>query len=199
MCFFLVAGGATTGYIMKQGWGQLKLQWKSEKNDKLLTSNDISEETKFKIRLIEDAKKFFEHYFAINVGGIYSKTTMLDNEAVTWLVIASAPDKVEAKEFDFPFVGSFPYIGFFSKDDAEDFRLGLEKDGQITYMRPVFAYSTLGHLEDRILSSFFHYDEIELVELVFHELFHVAFFAKDEVDLNENLAQWFASALMKEY
>lgn len=199
LCLLLLQGCSTTGYIMKQGWGQLKLQWNGVKNDKLLASDQVSEETKFKIRLIEDAKKFFEHYFAMDTGGIYSKTSVLDNEAVTWLVIASAPDKVEAQEFDFPFVGSFPYIGFFSKDDAESFRHGLERDGKVTYMRPVYAYSTLGHLEDRILSSFFHFDEIELVELVFHELFHVAFFVKDEVELNENLAQWFASALLDEY
>lgn len=196
---FVCAGCSTTSYIVKQGWGQLKLQWNGVKNDKLLSSDKISDDIKFKIRLIEDAKQFFAHYFDIKVGGIYSKTTMLDGDAVTWLVIASAPDKVEAHEFEFPFVGSFPYIGFFNKEDAEDFRLDLEKNGKITFMRPVYAYSTLGHLEDRILSSFFHYKDVELVELVFHELFHVAFFVKDEVELNENLAQWFASAMLEEY
>lgn len=195
----LASGCSTTGYIVRQGWGQLKLQWRGESNEKVLKSDKVSEDIKFKIRLIEDAKRFFAHYFQIDVGGIYSKTAMLDNEAVTWLVIASGPDRVEAQEFVFPFVGGFPYLGFFDKDAAENFRQGLEEKGLVTYMRPVFAYSTAGYFEDRILSSFFHFDDVELVELVFHELFHVAFFAKDEVELNENLAQWFANALLDEY
>lgn len=199
LILLLLSGCSTTGYIVKQGWGQLKLQWSGVSNEKILADASVSDDIKFKLRLIEDAKRFFEHYFNLKVGGIYSKTSMLDSEAVTWLVIASRPDRVEAHEFEFPFVGSFPYIGFFSKDDAESFRLGLEEEGKITYMRPVYAYSTLGHLEDRVLSSFFHFNEIELVELVFHELFHVAFFVKDEVELNENLAQWFANALLDEY
>lgn len=200
LAIFLLSGCSSTSYLLKQGWGQLKIQWKGVKNEELLNSNELSEQTKFKIRLIEDAKRFFAHYFGIKVGGIYSKTTMLEEDAVTWLVIASKPTQVEAHEFRFPFVGEFPYIGFFKKDDAEAFRKNLEEgEGLVTWIRPVYAYSTLGHLEDRILSSFFHFEDAELVELVFHELFHVAFFAKDQVELNENLAQWFSNALLDEY
>jgi predicted aminopeptidase len=199
-CLLLtLVGCGTPGYLIEQGMGQLKLQWRGEKNEKLLANPNVAEDVKFKIRLIGDAKQFFAYHFGIKVGGIYSKTTQLDGKAVSWLVIASRPTQVEAHEFQFPFVGGFPYIGFFDKADAEDFRRDMEEDGFVTHLRPVYAYSTLGLLEDRILSSFFHFKDVELVELIFHELFHVAFFAKDDVELNENLAQWFANALLDEY
>jgi predicted aminopeptidase len=194
-----LVGCGTPGYLIKQGVGQIKLQWSGVANDKLLADPKVSEDVKFKIRLIQDAKVFVAHHFSEKLGGIYSKTAMLNGPAVSWLVVASRPAEVKAHEFEFPFVGAFPYIGFFQKDDAEDFRKGMEKDGFVTHLRPVYAYSTLGHLEDRILSSFFHFKDVELVELVFHELFHVIFFVKDEVELNENLAQWFANALLDDY
>lgn len=198
--FLLLLSGCTTGsYLVKQGWGQLKISMSGTTNDKVMSDPAISDEVKFKIRLIEDAKAFFSHYFAHDAGDIYSKTIFLDSKAVSWLVIASRPEEIKAHEYEFPFMGAFPYIGFFQKSDAEDFKSDLEEDGFVTFMRPVFAYSTLGYLEDRILSSFFEYDEVELVELVFHELFHTLFFVKNQVELNENLASFFADRLLDEY
>lgn len=199
LALLLIQGCSTPSYLAKQGWGQLKIQWSGIPNEKVLADPKVSDEIKFKIRLVEDAKKFFEHYFTHKGGGIYSKTTFLESRAVTWLVIASRPDRIEAHEHTFPFMGSFPYLGFFAKDDAKDFAEDLEDDGLVTWTRPVLAYSTLGYLEDRILSSFFEFDEVELVELVFHEMFHTLFFIKDNVDLNENLASYFADAMLEEY
>jgi hypothetical protein len=124
----------------------------------------------------------------------------LPNDAVTYLVIASSHTKIEAHEFDFPIMGSFPYIGFFRKSSAETFADALTREKNlVTYIRPIYAYSTLGYFEDRILSSFFHYNDFELAELIFHELFHTVFFIRNEVDLNENLANLFGKALLKEY
>src|SRR5690606_28211743 len=50
-----------------------------------------------------------------------------------------------------------------------------------------------------ILSSFFYYDDLDLAELIFHELFHTIFFIKDDVDLNENLANYFGKELVRLY
>ncbi len=199
---FLVffAGCAKLSYLTEQGIEQAKLQWSGVKNQKILKDPKISEEVKHKIRLVEEYKRFFYRYFEEKPSNIYSKTTMLKNKAVTYLVIASSHTKIEAHEFEFPFMGSFPYIGFFQLDSAKEFARDLEKDEKlVTWIRPVYAYSTLGYLEDRILSSFFEYNEVELAELVFHELFHTVFFVKNEVDLNENLANLYGKELLKEY
>lgn len=195
----LLLGCSTPTYLVKQGLGQLKIQWSSTPNERVLSDPKVSDEVKFKIRLIEDAKKFFEAYFAHPAQGIYSQTTFLDEKAVTWLVVASRPDAIEAVEHSFPFLGAFPYLGFYQRSDAESFAEELEREGLVTFQRPVYAYSTLGYLEDRILSSFFQYEEVELVELVFHEMFHTLFFVKDHVDLNENMASYFSDQLLNEY
>lgn len=197
---FLISGCAKLGYLTEQGVGQLKLQWRGIKNEEILKDPKISESHKRKIMLVEEYKKYFYHYFQEKPSNIYSKTTMLDHKAVTYLVVASPHTKIEAHEFTFPFMGAFPYIGFFNQDSAKKFAKDLEEDGNlVTWIRPVYAYSTLGYFEDRILSSFFHYDDVELAELVFHELFHTVFFIKNEVDLNENLANLYGKEMLKEY
>lgn len=200
---FLVSGCSQVGvgYLSEQGLGFAKLQWlHSRANENVLDDPDISDETKRKILLVQEYKKFFYYYFKEKETDIYTRTTMLENEAVSYLVIASSHTKIEAHEFQFPFVGGFPYIGFYKKKSAKSFAKKLRKDENlVTYIRPVYAYSTLGYFEDRILSSFFEYDDVELAELVFHELFHTVFFIKDEVELNENLANYYGKELLREY
>jgi predicted aminopeptidase len=187
-------------YLAEQGVEQVKLQWNGRRNEEFLNDPNITQEMKNKVVLVEEYKKFFYFYFEKKSTDIYSKTTILSDKAVTYLVIASSHTKIKPHDFKFPFMGSFPYIGFFKKESAEEFAKDLNQDENlVTYIRPVYAYSTLGYFEDRILSSFFHYDDVELAELVFHELFHTVFFIKDEVDLNENLANLFGKELLYEY
>ncbi len=178
----------------------MKLQWSGVENQKVLEDPSVSEEWKNKIRLVEVYKEYFYKYFKKKTTSIYSKTSLLKGEAVTYLVIASPHKKIKAHEFSFPFMGEFPYIGFFNENSAKDFAKNLEEDEKlVTWIRPVYAFSTLGYFEDRILSSFFHFSDVELAELVFHELFHTIFFIKDDVDLNENLAQYFSQKMMPTY
>jgi predicted aminopeptidase len=193
-------GCTQVGYLTEQGLGQARLQWRGRDNKQVLKDPKISDSHKQKILLIQSYKKFFYDYFQAKESSIYNKTTILEDEAVTYLVVASPRTEIKAHEFEFPLMGSFPYIGFFRLNSAKDFARKLEQDQKlITWIRPVYAYSTLGYLEDRILSSFFKYDELELAELIFHELFHTIFFIKNEVELNENLANFYSRELLKEY
>jgi predicted aminopeptidase len=188
------------GYLTEQGIGWTKIQFSGRDNDEFLSDPEVNEDYKRKVILVEEYKKFFYHYFGQKPTRIYTKTTVLPHKAVSYLVIASQHTKIEAEEFKFPIVGSFPYIGFYERKSARRFAKKIRKeDNVVTYIRPVYAYSTLGYFEDRILSSFFEYDDVELAELVFHELFHTIFFIKNEVDLNENMANLYGKELLYEY
>ncbi len=190
---------AKVGYMIDQGTGQIKLQARARANEEVLKDPRIPSAHKEKILLALKAKEYFYKYFSKKETGIYTKTTVLENDMVTTLVIVSPVDKIEAQKECFPFVGCFPYLGFFDPGDAKEYARGKEEQGYVTFSRPVYAYSTLGHFEDTILSSFFHYSDEDLVELIFHELFHTIFFVKDEVDLNENLANFFGEKLRAIY
>ena len=72
----------------------------------------IEQETKDKIIYIENLKRYFFEYWEKDVEPIYSRTTLLDQKAVTYLVITSDFHKIEANQECFPLMGCFPYLGF---------------------------------------------------------------------------------------
>lgn len=195
----LSSGCAKFGYLYEQSLGQWDLYRKSEENSKILSGNRLNESQKSKVAKIEELKKYFYRYWEKEESKNYSKTTILDSDAVTYLVIASPHNEIKAAETCFPMMGCFPYLGFFKKQSAEKFAKQKEKEGYVTWIRPVYAYSSLGYFTDNILSSFFYYEDYDLAELIFHELFHTIFFAKNQVDFNENLATYFSQQMLEEY
>lgn len=198
LCLFLALFNscAKISYLTEQGLGQVKILTSARDNAEVLADENVSDEIKEKIKKIEEYKRFFYLFWQRKSTDIYSETTLLNRDAVTYLVIASKPDEIKATQSCFPFYGCFPYLGFFKKESAKDYVKKMNGDGLETYMRGVLAYSTLGNLDDPILSTFFRYGEYELAETIFHELFHTIFFAKNEVDLNENLANFFGRAMV---
>lgn len=186
-------------YLFEQSIGQISLLTTARDNYQVLKDPRIAAKDKQKIKRIQEYKKYFYQFFQEKETAIYTKTTLLKRDAVSHLVIASPHNQVKAYEECFPLVGCFPYLGFFHLSSAKRYAEYFQDQGFITWIRPVYAYSTLGYFNDTILSSFFFFDEYDLAELIFHELFHTLFFAKDEVDLNENLANYFAVEMVKTY
>lgn len=186
-------------YLVEQGTGQLSLLTKARENE--IVKKDVKIPRKFreKIERIEVLKKYFYKHWNRKESNIYNKTVMLKDNTVTYLVISSPHNDIVAKEDCFPIMGCFPYLGFFKKTSAFQHVKELEEEGYVTYVRPVYAYSTLGYFSDPILSSFFYYSDKELSELIFHELFHTIFFIKDEVELNENMANFFSKKMTVDY
>jgi len=200
VCMLLLFGGcAKLDYLYEQGMGQISLQSKARDNHEMLKNVRVPSEQKSKIKKIQELKKYFYKFWSKKETRIYSQTTMLKNKAVTYLVVASPFYEIKAEETCFPLMGCFPYLGFFNLASARDFAKNKEQEGLVTWVRPVYAYSTLGYFTDTILSSFFHYSDYELAELIFHELFHTIFFINNQVELNENLANYFAKEMLEEY
>jgi len=186
-------------YIVSQGVGQLKLQNRARDNQEVLKDKRVPQENKHQIKLVEKSKTYFYRYFGLPEKAIYSKTSFLDEEAVTYLVTSSPYHIIKATGECFPIVGCFPYLGFFSKENALKYKKRKEEEGYVSSIRPVYAYSTLGYFSDPIISSFFHFSDKELVRLVFHELFHTVLFVRDQVDINEALANFFAEKLSEKF
>lgn len=199
LSLFLLSSCAKLGYIYEQGTGQFSLLLSGVDNESLLKDPKVKDKHKEKVRKIIKYKKYFYEFFEKKTTNIYTETTILEGDAVTYLVITAPFDKIKAEKECFIFVGCFPYLGFFKLASAKEYAKSKSEEGFVTYIRPVYAYSTLGAFEDNILSSFFYYDDIDLAELVFHELFHTIFFVKDEVDLNENLANHFGQEMVLDY
>lgn len=65
----------------------------------------------------------------------------------------------------------------------------LQEAGYETWAEGVDAYSTLGVFRDPLLNTFIHRSEMELAELLFHELVHQKYYVSGHTRFNEGLAE----------
>ena len=71
-----------------------------------------------------------------------------------------------------------------------DLRKELELEGYDVSVRNPGGWSTLGWFTDPILTGMLDRNEGDLAGLIIHEMVHATVFVKDDVDFNENLADF---------
>lgn len=175
-------------YGLRQGNGQLNIIWNAEPVEEFLKDPGFPDSLKAKLNLIEEVRKFAIDSLGLKDTENYKTLYDQKGEELMWVVTASEPFKLKAKEWKFPVVGSVPYKGFFNKDLAFQLREELEKEGWDVSIRNPGGWSTLGWFTDPILSKMLERSEGDLANLIIHEMSHATIFVKDSIDFNENLA-----------
>ena len=92
--------------------------------------------------------------------------------------------------------------GLLRRARREEAAAALSRDGFDAYLRPATAFSTLGYLNDPLLSTTLDEDSVSLVNTVIHELTHNTFYASGQAVFNESFAnfagahgsEWFYAA-----
>ena len=175
-------------YGISQGAGQLKIVRNARPNQEVLNDPNFPDSLKTNLRLVDDIKTFAFDSLGINFSNNYSEVYDQKGRELMFVVTACKPFALEPKEWQFPFIGSFSYKGFFNQKKAIKLEQELQDDGFDTNIRTAGGWSTLGWFEDPILSNMLADTEAEFAELIIHELTHGTLFVKDSVRFNENLA-----------
>jgi predicted aminopeptidase len=187
----LLAGLAlfqTGCYVLKQAEGQLHVLLHLRPVEEVLRDPSVPDDTKAKLRRIQDIKQFGERHLGLTPSSNYTRFYDTQGRPITWLVSACRKDRFEPYTWWFPIVGRVPYKGFFRREDALDLALELIEAGYDVTLTPTAAYSTLGYFTDPILSTMLEYPEEQLASLILHELTHGTIFLPGGVDFNESLA-----------
>lgn len=166
----------------------MKLLSRREPIEKALSSPDVPEEQKHKLRLAIEARKFAETELHFKPTKNYQTYVDLKRPYVTWVVTAAPKYKVESYRWKYPLVGKLPYKGFFTVEEAKAEAKKMADDNYDVWVRGVTAYSTLGWFEDPLLSSMLGGSDADLVSLIIHESAHATLFFKGQADFNERLA-----------
>ncbi|MFY9311076.1 MAG: aminopeptidase [Bacteroidia bacterium] len=177
-------------YGISQGKGQLSLVWNSEPVEKLLEDAAFPDSLKQKLRLIGEIKQYAVDSIGIKPSSNYSIVYNQHGKPILLTVSACEPYSLKAKEWQFPFLGSVSYKGFFDKKAARKEILELKSKGYDVDVYSPSGWSTLGWFKDPILSSMLYKNEGQLANLIIHELTHGTIYLKSSVTFNENLANF---------
>ncbi|WP_041576978.1 aminopeptidase [Bdellovibrio bacteriovorus] len=180
--------GCQMGYLMKSGYGQMKLLNSRVPIDEALKDPGLDEGKKKKLLLAQEARAFAETELHLKPTKNYTSYVELGRPYVTYVVSAAPKWELKHHQWSYPFMGKMPYKGYFNEDDAKAEEKSLQQDNLDTYMRGVSAYSTLGWFNDPILSSMLRYDDYDLVNTIIHETVHATLYIKNSADFNERLA-----------
>ena len=180
--------------LVSYGWmqakGQLRILWNTKPVTEVLTDPAYPDSLKRKIELIREIKRFAIDSLGLNKSGSYESFYDQQGKPILWVITAAEPYQLIGKQWKFPIIGTFSYKGFFDKERADTLLGELNREGLDTRINEVSAWSTLGFLNDPILSSFLDRSEGSLAELIIHELTHGTLFIKNNLEYNENLADF---------
>ena len=180
--------------LVSYGWmqarGQLRILWNTKPVTDVLADPTYPDSLKRKIELIREIKRFALDSLGLDKSGSYESFYDQRGKPILWVVTAAEPYQLAGKQWHFPIIGTFSYKGFFEQDRADSTVAELKREGWDTRIGEVSAWSTLGFLNDPILSSFLIRSEGGLAELIIHELTHGTLFVKNSLEYNENLADF---------
>ncbi len=177
-------------YAYRQAKGQLKIIFNTRPVSEVLADKTFPDSLKNRIRLIEDIKRFAVDSLGLNPSENYTTFYDQHQKPILWVITACEPFELKARKWNFPIVGTFSYKGHFEKAIADSELNELKKQGFDTQLNEVSAWSTLGYLKDPILSSMLEKSEGRLAALIIHELTHGTLFVKNNLEFNENLADF---------
>jgi len=175
-------------YLAKSGISQLKILTNREDINSVLKNNNLPPETRDKLLLVRQVRDFCFNELGLKPTKNYSSFVQLEDKYVSYLLRVSPKYELKTYKWSFPIVGSFPYLGFFDKQDAIDEQQKFKDKSYDTYVRGVTAFSSLGWFNDPVLSSMMNYENPDLVNLIIHETVHSTLFIKNHASFNERLA-----------
>jgi len=177
-------------YGISQGKGQLHIVMNAQPIDEVVKNATTPDSVKQKLLFISDIKQFAIDSLGINPSDNYSTYYNQNNQPKLQVISASLPYELKAKEWNFPFLGTVSYKGFFNKKALKKEYLKLVKEDYDIDVYSPSGWSTLGWFKDPILSNMLKKEEGDLANLIIHELTHGTLYVKNDVTFNENLANF---------
>ena len=177
-------------YVLRAAYEEGKILWRRQPIAEYIQQPDVNADTQEKLRTVLAVREYARDVLKFNVGGSYESYSYVDRPDLTYVVIAAPKTELRPYTWWFLIVGSVPYKGYFSKQDAEEEIERLKAEGYDTNLRTSAAFSTLGWFDDPLLSHLLKYDKVGLAEIVFHELFHNTLYINGQGAFNESVANF---------
>lgn len=191
------------GYYTQAFKGQLSLISQRQSIESLLRNPAADAGLTERLEEVQLIREFAEQSLSLPVGKSYSSYVDLKRDAeqnyVVWNVFAAPEFSLEGRTWCYPLIGCAKYRGYFSLQAANRYAAKLQQQGMDTFVGGVTAYSTLGWLNDPVLSTFVEYNDASLAALLFHELAHKILYIAGDTEFNESFATAVAEEGLKRW
>ncbi|QQO09366.1 aminopeptidase [Breznakiella homolactica] len=177
-------------YYTTQGYYLLSYQAKAKSAEKLLKQEDLPQETREFLLLVQDIRNYAVTELGLKTNKNYTEYLDLDQDVLAWVVSACDPLAFNTYLWKYPFMGELPYKGFYRIDDARKEGQARKDEGKDVWVRGVEAFSTLGYFKDPLISYMAKYSVYDLANLIIHEQTHATIWRKDDTSFNEDLASF---------
>lgn len=184
-----LTGCETARFYRQAVVGQWEVLAERRPVEAVMECSETSARLKAQLRRVHELCRFAETDLGLPARGQYTRYADLGRPFVVWNVFAAPEFSLEAKSWWYPFVGRLDYRGYFRKDLALSYARNLRERGCDVHVAGVDAYSTLGWFSDPVLNTFVFLPEVELADLVFHELAHQHLFISGDTEVNEAFAK----------
>ena len=184
----LLSGCETLAYYAQAIDGHLTIMARAQPVASVIADPATSPALRERLELARTIRDYASRELRLPDNGSYRSYADIGRPFAVWNVVAAPEFATEPVESCFPIAGCVPYRGFFSREAAERHAERLRAAGNDVSLRGVPAYSTLGHFDDPLLSSFIGYPDAELARLIFHELAHQLLYVKGDATFNESFA-----------
>ncbi len=188
-CSVLLLSACSPVYVFRASLEEAQILLARRDLTEIIKDPATKPELADKLSLVLEAREFAST-LGLEPDGSFSAYSEVNRPVLVWVLSASSKTALEPHTWWFPIVGSVPYKGFFSKEEALAASDKLEKNGWDTLIRGSIAYSTLGWFDDPLLSTMVALDDVTLVDTVFHELTHSTIWLSGHAAFNESLANF---------
>lgn len=178
------------GYGMGQLAGQINVLNAAQPIEEVLADTSFPDSLKVKLRQVQEIKDFAIREIGLNGTNNYTSVVNQKGTPILWVITAAQAFSLEDYTWTFPLLGEVGYKGFFDFEKANAEASILKEEGFDVGVREVTAWSTLGFFDDPILTNFLNRSEGSLASLIIHEMTHGTMFIKDNLEFNENLANF---------
>lgn len=153
-----------------------------------LDDPNLTEEERAKLALTQDVRQFGIDTVGLNAGDAYTVFEANGTQPAAYVLSASAKDSFTPYTWDLLFVGQSVVKGFFDRDMGQREADQLTDQGYDVYYTTADGFSTLGFLPDPVRQSNLQLEDMELAELILHEMTHSTIFKASDGQFSESLA-----------
>lgn len=186
----LLAGCSTLDYYAHLARGQYALLAAREPIARLVAAPATDDALRARLKLALEARVFASGALALPDNGSYTDYADVGRPWVLKNLFAAKEFSMAAVEQCFPIAGCVAYRGYYDERRARAEAGRLMREGYEVYIGEVPAFSTLGWFDDPVMNTMLHWDDDELVGIIFHELAHQRLYLPGDTAFNESFASF---------